>query len=156
MPPSMDSYHSTQDMTHELAPASPHSTAGSALSLSYHSPMPTTSIPADIHHHHQQQQQHNAASNYTTSSVLPTVMAPTYPLYAYPQAQTHAHQTAGLLAYPTQHHGSPHTTHHASSWDSALSMQSTAPMNGHGMYALASSHAAMGHQYPMAHNAPGS
>lgn len=143
MPQSMSSYHSVPELTHEPSPASPHSTTDSALSLPYHSPMTATSMPGDIQRHQ------TTSGNYTTSAMLPGTLAPSYPLYSYPQAQSH--QSASLLDYTPQ--GTQQAQHQPSSWDSGLSIGPGNSVTPHGIYSLGTSHGL--DQYQMNHNTTG-
>ena len=149
MGPAMNSFYTTHDISNEITPSSPRSATDSAPSLAYHSPMAATSIPSDILNHRSSA----AGGNYTSSTLLPSTLAPSYPLYSYPQAQTN--HSSSLLSYATpqqssnQSHGGgghphhhQHHHHHQTSWDSAISLQpSTSAVYGHGMYNYgASSH----------------
>lgn len=142
MGPAMNSFYSAHDISNEMNPSSPHSTTDSTLSMTYHSPMTTattsTSVPSDIHNH----QTSAAGGNYTSSTMLPNTIAPSYPLYSYPQAQPN--HSSSLLSYATpqqssssssnQSHGTTHRHSQPSSWDSTISLQPSNSVYGNGIY----------------------
>ena len=115
------------DFGGELLPASPHSNAESAISVSYQPPIATNTMASEVAH------SQSSASYHTASpAMVPATVSHGYPLYAYPQSQISHSATAVPVPVPqppSQHQQQP-------AWEFAHFTGATPNRNTHGLYAV--------------------